>query len=152
MNRSLTTLVVGAALGLVAVTGSACTPDTTRGRVESDVPATFAQSFALSEQLQGHHPVKPDVTATECHSSVNTKADSGPGSWDCTMTYKVDGKSHDVDILVLIDSLGCYQGMNTDNRDATIVDKATGATIPDPKVGFDGCFDVYDGKTSTSNK
>src|SRR3954462_6388431 len=106
LKRALTPLALAAA---VAVTASACTPDTTRGRVENDVPATFAHAYALSEQLQGHRPVTPHVTKTVCHSSVNTKQDSQPGSWGCDLSYTVDGKKEDVSLLVLIDQLSCYQ-------------------------------------------
>jgi hypothetical protein len=142
-----TTVVAGVALG-----STACTPDTTRGRVEHDVPLTFDNAYSTSEQLQGKPAVKPHVTSTECHSSINTKEDSGPGSWDCEMAYTVRGKKESVNILVLVDSLGCYQALSTDNRNAMILDKSTGAKIPDPKVGFDGCYDVYDNRTNVSNK
>src|SRR3954447_20219563 len=145
-------LATTVALGAVVVGASACTPDTTRGRVENDVPVTFAHAYALSEQLQGHRPVTPDITSTECHSSVNTKQDAQPGSWGCDLSYTVDGKKKDVSLLVLIDQLGCYQASNTDNRNAMITDASTGAQLPDPKVGFDGCFDVYDNRTNTSNR
>jgi hypothetical protein len=136
-----------AALGLGA---TACTPDTTRARVENDVPETFANSYALSEQLQGKPATRPDVTSTECHSSVNPTQDSGPGSWNCDLTYAVDGRQAKTSLLVLIDQLGCYQALDGEHRDATITDKATGTVLADPKVGFDGCYDVYDGRTSTN--
>jgi|SRR4051812_1770454 len=139
-----------AAVAAVAFGTSACTPDTTRARVEHDVPLSFAHAYALSEQLQGHQAVTPKVTSTECHSSTNTKVDSGPGSWGCDLTYTVEGKTKKVSLLVLVDSLGCYQGLDGDHRDNTIVDKATGATLPDPKVGFDGCYSVYDNRTNVS--
>lgn len=145
-------LLTGVAVGAVAVGTTACTPDTTRGRVEDDVPQTFAHAYALSEKLQGHQPVTPDVTKTECHSSVNTKADAEPGSWDCQLSYTAAGKKKDVDLLVLIDQLGCYQAMDGDHRNAMITDASTGTQLPDPKVGFDGCFDVYDGQTNTSKQ
>ena len=141
------------AVAIVAVClgATACTPDTTRARVEADVPRTIANAYALSEQLQGHSATRPDVTSTECHSSVNPNQDSGPGSWACDLTYTVDGTQEKTELLVLIDQLGCYQALG-EKRDATITDKATGAVLPDPKQGFDGCYDVYDGRTSVSKK
>jgi hypothetical protein len=145
-------LTIGAALAAVGLGASACTPDTTRARVENDVPTSFANSYALSEQLQGKPVTRPDVTSTECHSSVNHTQDSGPGGWSCDLSYTVGGKTEKKSLLVLIDQLGCYQAIDTDNRDAMITDKDTGARLPDPKVGFDGCYDVYDGRTSVSNK
>ena len=46
-------LAVSAALASVVAIGlSACTPDTTRARVEHDVPTSFVHAYALSEQLQ----------------------------------------------------------------------------------------------------
>src|SRR3954447_24479983 len=145
-------VATGAAVAAVGLGASACTPDTTRARVEADVPQTFANSYALSQQLQGKPVVRPHVTSTECHSSVNAKQDSGPGAWNCDLSFTVDGKPAKKSLLILIDQLGCYQATDTDNRDATITDKQTGAVLPDPKVGFDGCYDVYDDLTSVSNK
>jgi hypothetical protein len=144
-------MAAAAATGAIVVTASACTPDTTRARVEADVPPTFAKAYALSERLQGHGAVRPEVTKTECHSSVNTVQDSGPGSWDCELAYTVKGKPKKASLLILIDSLACYQALDGEHRDDTIKAKVTGATLPDPKVGFDGCFNVYDNKTGTSN-
>ena len=148
-QRSL--IATGAAVVAIALGASACTPDTTRARVENDVPRTFANSYALSEQLQGEPPTRPDVTSAECHSSVNSEQDSGPGGWNCDLTYTIDAKQESTSLLVLIDQLGCYQAIDTNNRDATITDTATGAALPDPKVGFDGCYDVYDERTSVDN-
>ena len=62
----------------------------------------------------------------------------------------MNGKNKETFLLILVDSLGCYQAADTDHRDNTIVDKATGATLPDPKVGFDGCYSVYDQRTKVS--
>ena len=150
MNRR-NRLAASAALATgVALGASACTPDTTRARVENDVPTTFAHAYTLSQQLQGEQPVRPKVTSTECHSSVNTTQDAGPGSWNCDLAYTLDGRKKQVSLLILVDSLGCYQALDGEHRDDTILDKATGATLPDPKVGFDGCYDVYDGRTNVS--
>ena len=140
------------ALAAVGLGTTACTPDTTRGRVENDVSQSFANSYELSEQLQGNPATHPDVTSTECHSGVNLEQDSGPGSWNCDISYVADGKTVKTSLLVLIDQLGCYQAIDTSNRDATITDKDTGAVLPDPKVGFDGCYNVYDDRTAVSNK
>lgn len=151
--RSLTKILGSAALvATVATATTACTPDTTRGRVEHDIGPSFANAYALSEQLQGHQAVKPKISSTECHSSVNTKEDSGPGSWDCEVSYQVNGAKKDVSLVVLIDQLGCYQAMDGDHRDRQIVTKQTGAKMPDPKVGFDGCYNVYDGRTNVAKK
>jgi hypothetical protein len=150
MNRRARTAAFVAIAFSVAMAASACTPDTTRARVEHDVPTSFVHAYTLSEQLQGRQPVSPRVTSTECHSSVNTKEDSGPGSWGCDLSYVLDGKKKEVSLLILVDSLGCYQALDGDHRDDTIVDRATGATLPDPKAGFDGCYNVYDGRTTVS--
>lgn len=143
-------LATGAAVASIALGTSACTPDTTRARVEHDVPVSFANSYAFSEQLQGNPATRPDVTSTECHSSVNPDQDSGPGSWNCDLTYTVHGNRAKTSLLILIDQLGCYQALDGEHRDATITDQDTGSVLPDPKVGFDGCYNVYDDRTSTS--
>ena len=144
-RKGLTALVAG---GLAVGCFTACTPDTTRARIENDVPTTFAHAYSLSEQLQGQPGETPEVTSTECHSSVNQKQDAGPGSWSCDLSYRVAGRKHEVSLLILVDQLGCYQGMDSDHRNRTIRDRGTGQVVPDPKVGFDGCFDVYDSRTS----
>jgi hypothetical protein len=144
MRRLMVTLSVAAA---TVLTVSACTPDTTRERVEGDISVSFGQAYALSEQLQGNPVVHPDVTSTECHTSANKTPDTGPGAWSCDLAYTAGGKQEKVSLLVLVDSLGCYQGLDGEHRDATIKVKDTGATIPDPKVGFDGCYNVYDDRT-----
>src|SRR3954447_15114182 len=148
-RRVVVPVVALAAIGLGA---TACTPDTTRRRVKADIQQSFANAYELSEQLQGSSTTHPDVTSTECHSGVNPKQDSGPGGWNCDISYVADGKTVKTSLLVLIDQLGCYQAIDTSNRDATITDKDTGVVLPDPKVGFDGCYDVYDDRTSVSNK
>jgi hypothetical protein len=129
---------------------SGCTPDTTRGRVEHDVAATFAHQYQQSEQVQGAPARQVTVQSTECHSSLNKQRDAGPGSWFCTISYSDPaGHRHDDGFVVLIDALGCYQAFSDDNRDAT-VRSAAGRTVPDPRAGFDGCYDVYDDRTKTA--
>ena len=145
-------VVALAALAAIGFGATGCTPDTTRGRVENDISRSFANAYGLSEQLQGKPANRPDVTSTECHSQINATQDSGPGGWNCDLSYVIDGKKAKKSLLVLIDQLGCYQAIDTDDRDATITDKGTDAVLPDPKVGFDGCYDVYDNRTSVSNK
>jgi hypothetical protein len=129
---------------------SGCTPDTTRDRVEHDVTATFANQYVQSEQVQSQ-PLRPaQVRGTECHSGLNKTADAGPGAWHCTISWTDPaGGRHDDGYVVLVDSLGCYQAFSDEERDAT-VRSADGLAVPDPRVGFDGCYDVYDGRTGTS--
>ena len=149
-QRIASLVATGATVAAIVLGTSACTPDTTRARVEHDVPVSFANSYALSEKLQGKQVTRPDVTSTECHSSVNPAQDSGPGSWNCDLNYTVDGRPGKASLLILIDQLGCYQALDGEHRDATIRDKDTGSVLPDPKVGFDGCYNVYDHRTSVS--
>jgi hypothetical protein len=132
-----------------------CVPDTTRGRVEHDVAATFSNQYAQSQQLQGKGRRHPKVASIECHSSVNTKVDSGPGGWPCEIKYTdADAHHQDDTFLVLIDALGCYQAFNVDDakryRKISVVHAHK--TLVDPAGGFDGCFDVYDHRTATSKQ
>ncbi|NUT56968.1 MAG: hypothetical protein HOQ03_13440 [Thermoleophilia bacterium] len=75
-------LLVAAALAAAALTLGACTPDTTRGRVENDIAATFSNQYAQSLQRQGKPVVRPKISSTECHNGTNPSKDAGPGSWD----------------------------------------------------------------------
>lgn len=148
--------LLGAAAAVLSVLLIAgCTPDTTRGRVEHDVAATFSNQYAQSQLLQGNPPKPPTIKSTECHSSVNMKVDSGPGGWPCEIKFvDVQGKSQDESFLVLIDSLGCYQAFNVDDakRYRKVKDVKTHTKIDDPAGSFDGCFDVFDGRTNISKK
>jgi hypothetical protein len=53
-----------------------------------------------------------------------------------------------------VDALGCYQAFNTDDavRFHKITDVYSHKSILDPAGSFDGCYDVYDGRTNTSKK
>lgn len=129
---------------------SACSPDANRTRLEQDIQVTFPNAWAVSERLQGRDPVKPAIDSLECHSKISPKTDTGPGAWSCTVTYTADGASTTVEYGASVDTFGCYSAFDADHRDRTIVDVSTGSTVPDPKVGFDGCFDVHDDSTSTA--
>ena len=150
--RRATVLGALAAAGLLV---TACTPDTTRGRVEQDFAATFSNQYAQSLQRQGKPATRPRVTSTVCHSGTNLKADSGPGTWSCEIKYiGADRKRHDETWVELVDSLGCYQAFTQDDakRFHKIIDVYSHKAILDPAGSFDGCFDVYDGSTNVSKK
>jgi hypothetical protein len=147
-------LLAGIAVALAAVLAG-CTADTTRGRVEHDFASTFSNQYAQSLQRQGKPVVRPRITATECHNGTNLKDDSGPGSWSCEIKYRVDGgKPQDEVWLALIDALGCYQAFTTDDKKRyhEITDVYSHKRILDPAGSFDGCYDVYDNRTSISKK
>jgi hypothetical protein len=156
MIRSLTRPIAaaGAVIAAALVVGG-CTPDTTRGRVEHDFTQTFSNQYAQSLQRQGKPVVRPHVSSTVCHNGTNLKADSGPGSWSCEIKYTVGGgKPHDDTWLALVDALGCYQAFTADDkaRYHEITDVYSRKRILDPAGSFDGCYDVYDGRTNTSKK
>src|SRR4051812_37237991 len=143
------------AAGAVALLLVACTPDTTRGRVEHDFAATFSNQYAQSLQRQGKPVKRPKITSTVCHSGTNLKVDSGPGTWSCEIKYVgADGKRHDAPGVSLVDALGCYRAFSTDDavRSHTITDVYSHKSILAPAGSFDGCYDVYDGRTNTSKK
>jgi hypothetical protein len=143
------------ALLVLALTVTACTPDTTRGRVEHDFAATFSNQYAQSLQRQGKPVQRPKITSTECHNGTNLKSDGGPGSWSCEIKYTVAGGTpHDEVWLALVDALGCYQAFTTDDKKRyhEITDVYSHKRILDPAGSFDGCYDVYDNRTNTSKK
>src|SRR4051794_23346808 len=43
-------------------------------------------------------------------------------TWDCELGYTVGGKKTKVSILILVDSMACYQALDGEHRDATIKD------------------------------
>jgi len=144
-----------ATLGAAVLLLTACTPDTTRGRVEHDFAATFSNQYAQSLQRQGKPATRPKVTSTVCHSGTNLKKDSGPGTWSCEIKYTgPDGRRHDDNWVELVDALGCYQAFTQDDakRFHKIVDVYSHKAILDPAGSFDGCFDVYDSRKNVSKK
>ena len=155
MTRSVLRATLAGLLLAVALGVAACTPDTTRGRVEHDFAVTFSNHYAQSLQRQGKPVVRPDVASTACHNGTNLKTDAGPGSWSCEIKYTVaGGKPQDEVWLALVDALGCYQAFTTDDqkRYREITDVYSHKRILDPAGSFDGCYDVYDGRTNTSKK
>ena len=155
MTRSILRPLLAAIAVAIAVALAACTPDTTRGRVEHDFAATFSNQYAQSLQRQGKPVQRPTITSTVCHNGTNLTADSGPGSWSCEIKYTVaGGKPQDEVWLALVDALGCYQAFTTDDKKRyhEITDVYSHKKILDPAGSFDGCFDVYDGRTNTSKK
>src|SRR3954469_20315633 len=151
LRRVAAVAVVGGA-GLLS---AACTPDTTRGRVEHDFAATFSNQYAQSLQRQGKPVKRPQITSTVCHSGTNLKVDSGPGTWSCEIKYVgADGKRHDDNWVSLVHALGCYPPLRPDDpvRFHKITDVYSHKSILDPAGSFDGCHDVYDGRTNTSKK
>jgi hypothetical protein len=109
--------MLAGAVAAVALTITACAPDTTRGRVEHDFAATFSNQYAQSLQRQGKPVQRPKIASTACHNGTNLKTDAGPGSWSCEIKYTVaGGKTQDEVWLALIDALGCYQAFSTDDK------------------------------------
>jgi hypothetical protein len=147
--------LVLAALAAIALSLSACVPDTTRGRVENDFAVTFSNQYAQSLQRQGKPVVRPKISSTTCHSGTNLTQDSGPGTWTCEIKYSVPGaKPADENWVELVDALGCYQAFTQDDtkRYHQITDVYSHKKILDPAGSFDGCYDVYDNRTNVSKK
>jgi hypothetical protein len=147
--------MLGGVLVAVALGLGACTPDTTRARVENDFAATFANQYAQSLQRQGKPVQRPKIMSTVCHNSTNLTRDAGPGSWGCEIKYTAaGGKPQDENWLALVDALGCYQAFTQDDdkRYREITDVYSHKRILDPAGSFDGCYDVYDDRTNTSKK
>ncbi|MGH3314511.1 MAG: hypothetical protein ACRDO0_00050 [Nocardioidaceae bacterium] len=144
-------LLPGAVALAVVTVVSGCTPDVTRERVQNDISTTFVHSYKTSQAMQDKPIEAPKLSSTECHNELNKVADAGPGSWSCEIKYTgSNGERHDDEFVVLVDSLACYQAFNGEKRDQEILDTTTHRKVPDPAVGFDGCFNVYDGRTNTA--
>lgn len=137
--------LVSAVVMFTVIAGSitACTPDANRARLEADMRVTFPNAWALSERLQGQGDVEATIDDLECHSKISPDTDTGPGAWSCLVTYRIGSTTPDtIELGASVDTFGCYSAFDADHRDRTIVDRSTGATVPDPKAGFDGCFDL----------
>lgn len=130
------------------------TPDVTRQRVEYDMAGNYAHQLQLARELSGHPLTAPVATTTSCDKGGPTVPDQGPGrNWICNVHYTNPATGTPVSIRYQLQVRGeaCYIAIDpTLIEKPSITDVATGASVPNPLAQFDGCFDVYDKRTSVT--
>ena len=131
------------------------TPDVTLARVEHDMSGNYANQFLLANKIAGHPLAPPIPTAAKCDKGGPSIPDQGPGrNWICNVHYTDPTTEKPVSIRYELQVRGeaCYIAIDPKLIEKpSITDATTGATVPNPLAQFDGCFDVYDKLTSTTN-
>lgn len=155
MRRSLlvAVLVVAATSGVLILVGLIPHgPDITRERVEVDLAAVWPNQYAQLARLQGEPAGAVSVKRVSCDKGGPAVPDRGPGrNWVCTFTYTDGGRARPARYEMIVRGEACYTATDPALIESpTVVDPATGASVPNPLYQFDGCFDVYDGRTSTT--
>lgn len=143
-----------AAATLAAIVVSGCTPDDTRQRVESDMTVDYANQYGNAQRLLGH-PVSTGLRDTvSCDKGGPKVADKGPGKdWICMVHY-TDPQNHvsgTTRYELFVHGEACYTA--TDPKlisDSSLPDPTSGTSKSNPLEQFDGCFSIYDDKTSTT--
>lgn len=143
-----------AAVALAAIIVSGCTPDDTRQRVESDMTVAYANQYKNTQRLLGH-PVSTGLKDTvSCDKGGPKVADKGPGKdWICMVHY-TDPQNHTSATTryeLFVHGEACYTA--TDPKlisNSSLPDPTSGASKSNPLEQFDGCFSIYDNKTSTT--
>ena len=147
-------VAVLAVAGFVAVGEIPHAPDVTRERVEHDMAQNFANQFLLAHEILGR-PLDAPITATDtCDKGGPDVPDRGPGrNWVCYMRYvdPASGRRIRRRYELQVRGEACYIAIDPRLiEQPSLVDAATGATVPNPLAQFDGCFEVYDGLTRTT--
>jgi hypothetical protein len=138
-------------LGLAALAVSSCTSDVTRQRVEADMALDFANQLKLTAGILGQPVPKAVSDHVSCDKGGPKVADKGPGKdWVCMVTYTADnGPSTTTRYELFVHGEACYTATDPALIEQPSITKAsTGKSVPNPLEQFDGCFNVYDNKTS----
>ncbi len=145
-------LAAGALVLAAALSGCASSPDITRQRVEDDLAATWSNQYGQTRLIQGSPPARP-AARTTCDKGGPSVPDSGPGkNWVCIVSYARPGSgmSDRLRYEVAVRGEACYTAiLPALIEKPTLTDKASGRIVQNPIEAFDGCFDVYDGRTRT---
>jgi hypothetical protein len=149
-RRALALATALVAAGAVA----GCTPDDTRQRVEADMQVDWANQYRDAQRLQGKSVPRSLHDRVSCDKGGPKVPDRGPGKdWICMVSYRdpATGKPATTRYELFVHGEACYTA--TDPKlieNSSLPDPTNGATKANPLEQFDGCFSVYDGKTSTT--
>lgn len=143
------TLAVVAALLVIGTAVSGGTPDQTPSRVDADLATTFANQWRLQQRILGKPAPRGFTAKVDCQHTPKGSANRGPGTWYCPLEGRVPGakKPLEFSYIALVDGTSCYSALDSD-LPPLITNKATGKQVANPLVAFDGCFNVYDSRTS----
>ena len=127
-------------------------PDIARQRIEYDMTGDWANQYRLTRSIEGK-PVTNVHDSVSCDKGGPKVPDRGPGKdWICIVRYTASDTQAPKKILyqLFVHGEACYTATDpTLIENASIVDK-DGTSVTNPLEQFDGCFSVYDKRTSTT--
>lgn len=130
------------------------TPDITRQRIEVDMAQDWANQYRLTAAIRGR-PLSGAVRdSVRCDKGGPKVPDRGPGKdWVCIVSYTAPGNQPSkIRYELFVHGEACWTA--TDPRlieNPSLTDAKTGASVANPLEQFDGCFNVYDNRTSTTS-
>ena len=162
LPRARTRALLAAAAVPIVLSLSACGPvDVTPQRLEASISAVFPNYYVQQQAILGRPPVAAaDLGArASCDKGGPNIADSGAGNdWICYIDWTDPTGLHYTDVdpsngaskfELKVSSNGCYiAGGSSKTFGPLQIQRPDGTYVNNPVFEFDGCFDVYDGRTS----
>jgi len=146
--------VVGSALALcvLVLAGGACQQqDVTKAKLDADVSTVYAHLLAKRDALLGSHVRTGIRVEANCYRGGPKQPDVGAGKdWRCDVTETDASTAPDAptstSYQVIVRANACWTALEesltakAETIDViTMTDPRTGADLPDPLGGFDGC-------------
>ncbi len=150
-RRQVTPWVI--VLCVVALTAGACqSQDVTKAALDTDVATVYTNLLAKRDTLLGTPPRTGVQVEANCYRGGPKQPDVGAGKdWRCDVTENDASTAATGPIattyLVLVRATACWTALaeslsaKAETIDViTMTDPRTGADLPDPLGGFDGCL------------
>jgi hypothetical protein len=147
--RTMTGILMLCILALVS--GACQSQDVTKAAMDADVATVYTNLLAKRDSLLGNPPRAGVRVETNCYRAGPKQPDVGAGKdWRCDVT-ETDASTaaagpNTTSYLVLVRATACWTALaeslsaKAETIDViTMTDPRTGADLPDPLGGFDGC-------------
>jgi len=146
--RKITTVLI---LCVALVTGACQSQDVTKAAMDADVTTVYTNLLAKRDTLLGTPPRTGVRVETNCYRGGPKQPDVGAGKdWRCdvieTDASTAASAPNATSYLVLVRATACWTALaetlsaKAETIDVvTMTDPRTGADLPDPLGGFDGC-------------
>lgn len=137
------------AVVVVALLGGACEPqDVTKPKLDADVTVVYSNLQAKRDSLLGEPRRQGLLVESNCYRGGPKQPDVGAGKdWRCEVTEQdASTVANTRSYFVIVRANGCWTALaeslsaKAETVDViTMTDPRTGADLPDPLGGFDGC-------------
>lgn len=148
---TMRTTTAAMTLCVALVTGACQSQDVTKAAMDADVTTVYTNLLAKRDTLLGNPPRSGVRVETNCYRGGPRQPDVGAGKdWRCDVT-EADASTastapNTASYLVLVRATACWTALaetlsaKAETIDViTMTDPRTGADLPDPLGGFDGC-------------